>query len=606
MPAFRSRLQRRLVRYGAALVVVATAAACSASGSGSSPQAAAPLQFGVCCSWGATWSYNPYTAFFPGFGDDFVLQTLAMQNPPTLTDFIPQLADKWTTSGRRITVHLRAGAKWQDGKAVSSTDLLDTILLNGTNGDPLWNDITDVAAPSGSEVTVTVRNSIPTAQALTDLLATRPVPASVYGTMVPANLKQQLVSYYNQQATDPAAADRSPAKTAMTKVFTGLSKFSPKTLVGDGPYKLESMNSQQAKLARSGAYYNADKIKVAEIDYIGGEQTTQLYGTLTSQQLDFSNLYLPAPIAQKFTHTPNSQVALPPSFSHAILFNCLHYPLSITKVRQALAYLIPRKDMAAAAYGTTDAGGVAAGHTDGLTPAVEKVWLTKAQSDSLNPYNLDPGKATALLQEAGFHQAGKQWIMPNGKPFTLDMESNAETTNVVLSFKTAASALTNFGIKTDVTAVPGAKQTADLHSGDFQITAGTPNSLNPLAEIDQILGSTNNFSTLGNYKGQKGIGYGPEVDVPDLGRVNVAQTIDHQVRTVAPGADMKKLTWTWARLVNQDVPYLQYDNKVYQFAFTTTHYTKWPGVKDSIWDLVQYNLNGGFVHAEEAGFIQPR
>jgi peptide/nickel transport system substrate-binding protein len=608
----RERLRGKLLRYSTVLaasaVVVATAAACNASGGGSKSNGSAPpLQFGICCAWGATWSYNPYTAFFPGVGNDFVLQTLAMQNPPKLTNLIPQLADKWTTKGDTITAHIRTGAKWSDGTALTSTDVLDTILLNGTNGNVLWNDITDVTAPSANEISVKIRKGVPAQQTLIDLLTqTRPFPASVYGKYVTPGLKAQLLSYYNEEATNPSAAAKSPAKTTMTKIFSSVVKASPKNLLGDGPYKLITMNTQQAKLVKSDNYYNAAKISVPEVTYVNGQQTDVLYGYLTSGRLDFSNVYLPEPIAQKFTHTPNSQVALPPSFEYAMYFNSAKYPLSITKVRQALAYAMPRKDMIDAAYGTTNPGGVIEDHPDGLDPGVEKIWLTKQQINSLNKYPHDLSKATALLKSAGFKQNGKQWIMPNGKPFTLSFEVNSATTDIITSFKAASSALSDFGIKSEVTAVPGTKQSADQQAGNFEIGQGFPNNLNPIAEIEGVLGQGNNFTTLGNYKGQKGIGYGPTVDVPGQGKVDVPTTIDKQAHSTPPGPQMSKLAWSWAQLVNRDVPFLQYGNKVYQFSFTTTHYKNWPSLKDPLWNLIAYNMNGGFVHAQEEGYIQPR
>lgn len=607
----QSPRKRRIARYAVALVALATAtstaAACSSSGgSGGGGGSGKPFQFGICCSWGTTWSYNPYTTFYPGFGNDFVYQALALQQPPKLTDFVPELADKWTTAGNKITVHIHDGAKWEDGKPVTGTDVLDTIVLNGTNGGSLSSDITAAAAPDASSVQVTVRPGTPTSQALQDLLGTHVYPASLYGRFVTPDLTKDVFAYYNQYAKDPAAADKSAAKTTMANAFTKLSKFNPTTMLGDGPYKLNSMNTQQAKLLKSSTYFGADKIKIPEVDYVNGQQNEVLYGFLTAQKLDFSNVYLPGPIAQKLKGTPNYHVALPPSFEYAMYFNSSKYPLTMTPVRQALGYVMDRNAMIRAAYGTVSPGGTVEPHPDGLTPAVEQQWLSADEIKSLNTYPHDTSKATSLLQGAGFKKSGGQWTMPNGQPFKLTMEANNATSDIITSFQTAASEFTDFGIKTDVTAVPGAKQSSDLASGSFEITQGFPNSLNPIAEIDAVIGSSNNFIKLGNYKNERGMGFGPVVDVPSQGRINVPVTIHKQATSVAPGPEMKKLAWSWAQLVNRDLPYLQYGNKVYQFSYSTASYTNFPPDSSPIWNLISYNMNGGFIDALQHGYIVPK
>jgi hypothetical protein len=55
-----------------------------------------------------------------------------------------------------------------------------------------------------------------------------------------------------------------------------------------------------------------------------------------------------------------------------------------------------------------------------------------------------------------------------------------------------------------------------------------------------------------------------------------------EYETVGPGPEMNALTWDWARLVGQQVPYLWYATKVYQFPFSTTHYTDYPPLNSKV------------------------
>ena len=134
------------------------------------PGQAKPLQYGICCAWGSTWSYNPYTSFFPGFASGFVYQKLAVQQPPSLTEFVPGLADKWTDEGNTVTVHIRDGQKWEDGTPVTTDDLTTTITLEGTRGTGL-STTSPMTATDKNTLSVAVRKGATAAKTLHDLLA---------------------------------------------------------------------------------------------------------------------------------------------------------------------------------------------------------------------------------------------------------------------------------------------------------------------------------------------------------------------------------------------------------------------------------------------------
>jgi DNA-binding transcriptional regulator YhcF (GntR family) len=76
--------------------------------------------------------------------------------------------------------------------------------------------------------------------------------------------------------------------------------------------------------------------------------------------------------------------------------------------------------------------------------------------------------------------------------------------------------------------------------------------------------------------GDHGTGFGPKMNVPGLGKVDIPSTIDQQAEQVGPGTQMKQLVWDWPRLVNQQVPYLTYATKVYQFPHSSQRFTNWP------------------------------
>lgn len=610
---------RRVLAPAAALFTSAVlVAACGAAGSaskGGKPSSSsvnvttssAFLPFEPCCSWGSTWSFNPFnTAYFWGPANYFNLLPLADRIPPKISTFAPQLATSWAVSGGKLTVHLRTNAKWQNGQPFTSKDVYDTMLLDGTNSTGPWNGISDISAPSAHTVVFTIRSGVPALLAERDVLGIIIYPSSVYGRFVTPTLKADNVAYYNALQTNPATAPSSAAYKALSAVYSKVSKYTPSSIVGDGPFQEKAVSVSAAKMVKWSGYYGASKIHIPGITYLDGQTNQAIYPQLYGGDIAFSNVYMPSSIVKKWSATPNAHTALVPSFQFAIGFPDWKYPFNMTKVRQALAYIIPRQKMVSITYGTVDAGAAVEPHPDGLAPYTESLYLSKSQISQLNTYPVNLAKAASLLTSAGFHKSGSQWIMPDGKPFTMTAGVNSATSDVISDFEVAANALTSFGIKTSVTEVPGSETEGDFLKGTFDMNWIGAGNLDPLSALSYYLGRSSNFPNLGAYSGDKGLGFGLVKTVPGVGTVNVPHTIDSLAATIGPGAKMNQLTWDWAHYVNQQVPFLQWQNKEYQFEFSTAKFTNWPSVTNSLWGTVGYNMNEGVALMLEQGYVRPK
>jgi peptide/nickel transport system substrate-binding protein len=618
------RARKHLLAVIAACTALILMAACTAGtagggtpGGGANSGGTAPgdsskfLTFFPCCSWNTTWSFNPYNVNGLGIQNDFVTLRLAIVKSPSLTEFIPQLADTWEIVDGKLNVHLREDAKWQDGTPLTSKDLHDTAILNALRGDGFWNDITSVDIVDDHTVAFTLKKGQPESLAKLDILnAIRPYPSSVYGKLVTDELKQDVITYYTTAHEDPEKAGKLPEFKRMSSVFKDLAAMKVEKLIGNGPFQLENITTKEAKLVKWDGFWDASKITFAGIRYLNGSTQT-VYPQLFSGNVHFSNVYMPPPILQRWKKTPDSNTALPLAFGFTMLFNSNRKPLDSKAVRQALAYVIPRQQISEAAYGTDEAaGGTWKEVNTGISPSLEAIYLDQGKLDQLNKYPVDEAKATALLEGEGFTKKGDQWLKPDGQPFTLTFIANAETTDIVTSFNSAAKALTAFGIKSEVNATSGAQQNADQHNGDFDIGSGFVGGNNPLGMYNSLLGPGYNFTKQGNYAGKRGIGFGPTKNVPGLGEVDVVSTIDGQVRAIEPGPEMNAQVWNWAQLVNEEVPYIWYATKVYQFPFSTKEFTNWPPLNDKntseLWDIIAADMNGGVSLAIQQGFITPK
>jgi peptide/nickel transport system substrate-binding protein len=558
-----------------------------------------------------TWSYSPFNSTFVGAAYGFVMVPLAIDSWPSLTQYIPQLATSWSLQGNTFTINLTPNAEWQNGQPVTSTDVVDTILLEGADGAAIWNDISNVAATGTNAFTVTVRPGVPLPTLENDLFGSiTPYPASVWGKFVTPGLEQADVSYYTEAATNPSAAASSPAFKTLSGVLSEIAKYNPPTLIGDGPYQLTSATPQEYLLTKWNGFYDASKITVPRIIFEGTSQS-EVNAQLLSGRVDFSNgwLYMPPAILDQWLHTPNANLqAVPGTAQSIIIFNDSEYPFTMTKVRQALAYAIPISTMDQFAWGSHDAHAVAPIPPDGLVPKVAEQYMTPSQIKGLNPYSYNPSEAAKLLTSAGFKKAKDgTWLLPNGKPFKLTLSIDSSWSDQIAAFQVASSALTSFGIPSVVSTVETTTYDNDLHTGAFQMAAYCCSgaSPNPLADfVESPMGSQENFTGSGTNAGEHGIGYGPVENVSGIGKVNIPAELNNEYAVTPPGPKLDALTYDWAKFVEAQVPFLEYAAYANQIAFSSRNFN-WPSVNNPVW--VQSN-NGALdiTLAQERGELSPK
>lgn len=563
--------------------------------------------------WGLTWSYNAFVPHFPLVMEGSVLLPLAVVKPPTLGSYVPQLATSWAVSGSSIVVKLRSDASWQDGKPVTSTDVVDSLLLDGVSGAAasIFSDVTGISAPSSHEVRLQLRPGVPAALVEQSVLATVPVPASVYRGIVTKGLEQDLLRYYSLAATNPTGAAKTGAGAAVTAAFKKLEAFNPHSLLGDGPFRLASMTTASARLAKWSGFWDAKDIHVPSMELINASSTSAIFPMMLSGKADFTNDAAIVFLLHRWMRTPHAHYVTPPWFSGiSLYFNDRRYPLNLVGVRQALTYVINRKLLARAGIaGNSYSGMRPVARPDGILHSMQSEYLTPTQLSSLHRYRYNPAKATKLLEALHFTKGPHGWLSPNGKPFTLTVNAPSQLQLILIEMKNVASQLSTFGIHTVVQSVPVPGYFTYIHQGRFDLAWGWSlgQSLDPLAELASVLGPQGyDFSTSGAYANDPGIGFGPRETVPGVGKVNVPLTVAKQAATVAPGAKMRSLTWDWARFVNQQLPYLVYSNKYAPFSYSTSHYTDWPASSSWLWQLEGLNNSEGLTVMMESGYLKPR
>lgn len=602
-----SRSERpRLVAVLAALVVLAlVATACGSTKRPSSslatrPVASLPFIRDEGQIFSPTMSYNPYNPDFPFGADYFVILQLAMATP-SLTSYVPQVATSWKLHGSTLIVQLRH-MKWQNGDPVTSTDVVDSELLNGVASTGVWFDIATVTALNRSTVAFTIPSHVAPTIAEQAILTSFIVSANQFGRFVTPGLNNLVTSYYAMDRINPTKAAASVQGKEISKDFTALEHFSPAHLIGDGPFNWKSWTTNELYLVKSPTFYDAKRVHVPVYEDV--QVGPNINGALITGRSDYTTSSLGTSVYLRDRSIPGHDIYFPPSYSEqTIAFNSRDYPLNETAVRQAIAYIIHRPNLIRLVYGTLPIYRYAK-HIDGLYYADQLHYLSKSQLSSLNSYQYNPSKASQLLRSAGFHKVGGQWRLPNGHPFTLTLTtpSGGSSSNIVLAYKVFSGWLTAFGIKTTEVAVASAEDGSFMDDGHFEMGDIYIGGTDPLSFMSSMIGSGDNYIS----STEPGIGFGPTKTVPGIGKVDVPQTIVREAADVGVGTRMKTLVWDWAKFINKEVPVVAYGEKNYPLTFNTIHYDDWPPKSSSLWALTAINTIGGNAVMIEDGYIRPR
>ena len=308
----------------------------------------------------------------------FIFNTLNSAQAP-----IPMLAtgDSFSNGGKTLTLTIRQGVKWNDGKPFSASDVAFTFNMLksnpklNTNGAPI---VTSASAPSATTAVLNFKNS---------QYANLFLIGQVY--IVPQHIWSAV--------SDPAT-------------------FADATPVGTGPFMLDKFSPQGYTLKQNPHYWNKSKVHVPEIDFPAYNTNANLVPPISSGQIDFAGNYV-ADIQSNFlAKSPENHTWLSsqPYFSAnnvvSMYFNTTKAPLSDPAVRQAISYGINRSQLNV--QGETGYE-PPVNSTSGLLLPNHQAYLDPSLANNI-PATGDSAKVTSILKADGYTKSGGKWAK-NGK-----------------------------------------------------------------------------------------------------------------------------------------------------------------------------------------------
>jgi peptide/nickel transport system substrate-binding protein len=422
------------------------AAACSSSSSSTPPKAATGQTLVIESTplSPMTDNFNPLSSTSTGF----LTNAVALYNEPLYiwnylkptAPGIPMLASgqpTFSNDGKTLTVPIRSGVKWNDGKAFSASDVAFT--FNMIKAHP-------ALFTTGAPIVTSATASSPTSVTLN------------FATPQYANLFLIGQVYIEPQH--------------IWSTVSNPVTFADPNPVGTGPYMLDKFSPQGFTLKANPLYYHKSSVHVPVIDFPSYNTNANLVPPIQSGQIDWAGNYVSDIQANYLSKSPENHTWLSgaPYFSAnnvvSLFVNTTKAPLNDPAVRQAIEYGINRQQLSTQAETGYE---LPATSTSGLMLPAQSSYQDPSLANNL-PAAGDPSKVSSILTADGYKKVNGKWSK-NGKTIAFKISDPIPYSDYYTSDQLIAHQLNALGFNVTVDGIGNPTVWAgDVANGTFDTT----------------------------------------------------------------------------------------------------------------------------------------
>ncbi|MFC4140406.1 MULTISPECIES: ABC transporter substrate-binding protein [unclassified Microbacterium] len=439
---------------------------------------------------------------------------------------------EYNEDGTQITVKLKSGLKWSDGKPLTAEDVAFTFNYSANN--PEGNGL--VSAEATDDTTVVLTYGV--AQYTTEFQRM----GSTY--ILPKHIWESITDFANFANEEP---------------------------VGSGPYVVSKTTSESYTLVANKEFRGADDLAVRKVQYIAVDNNQTAQDLLAAGKLDWTGMFIPNP----GDVTKNGKIEwLNTPQDPTVLYTCSNADLGCTgaqtdvAVRQALNVAVNRGVIKEKAFvGMT--GDISP--TFALMPRDEK-WVADP-ANKVSPQEAAPEEAGEILEAAGYTKGSDGFYTKDGKVLEMNLISVDGWTDYNDAAKLIAEQAKTAGIKLNVSTVQWQEFSDARQSGSYNLIVGG------------VVGTSvaDPFQIYRDWFGGTAVGSTAKVgeEVP-AGRWNFSRysnpKVDAAIQQAIPTNDeatRKQLYATIQTEIVRDLPYIPLVINATQTFYNSKEYTGW-------------------------------
>jgi peptide/nickel transport system substrate-binding protein len=450
----RIRVSRRAVAFVTLAVAAALGGGVTGSSSARPASQAAGKTLTIAVDNGSPTlqrNFNPYSGG-KRTGTNYMYEPLEYVNPLD-GDFTPFLATGHQfVNPTTLQFTIRKGVKWSDGKPFTPADVTFTFQLlkknPGLDSNGIWQHVSSVTA-KGSTLTVKFKAAdVPFAQQVATTLI---VPQHIWAKV------SNPTTYTND---DPVVT---------------------------GPYVLDQFNPNQYTLKKNPSYWQARKVQAQELAFpaLTGNQTSQL--ELSNGSYDWATLFIPNVKSTWVSKDPaHNKYWFPPGGTITLYLNLSKAPFNSVAFRRGLSFALNRNEIATKA----ENGYVQAASQSGLLlPNLQK-WLDPSLANGGRIAH-QPGKATRMFAQAGYHMKGGKLVGKDGKQVSFSLTTVNGFTDWLQGAQVIQQQLKQAGIQVNLQTPQYAEYFSSLQNGRYDTAlGGFGGTGSPYIDFNGLLSST--------------------------------------------------------------------------------------------------------------------
>ena len=365
---------------------------------------------------------------------------------------------QWSDGGKTLTLNLRPGVTWSDGKPFTSADVAFTFNLMHKYPALNTNGVVYSSVSAPNSTTVVFQFAAPEYAELYYLSSQDIVPEHIWASI----------------------------KNPQT--------FSDSNPVGTGPFLLKSFSPQLVTLVRNPHFWMPGKPKVTEVRLPALESNTTGGLLASTGQLQWGGFFIPDIKSSFIDKNPSEYHDWFPAQSSVVemILNLAKYPFSQLPVREAISDALDRSQIVSigeqneAPMDPTPTGLVLPAQNSYLSP----------QYASLH-YTVNDAAANALLDHAGFKMGpGGVRHAPNGQPMSFTLMLPASYSDWMSGSQVVVESLRKIGIQVTVRGVAVSLYTSAIADGSYQMSYDF-SSVGPSPYYDYSLLNTTGYAPVG-------------------------------------------------------------------------------------------------------------
>jgi peptide/nickel transport system substrate-binding protein len=420
-------------RVTAAAVAGLCAASMAAACSGNANKASGSKNVLTVESSGASSfvrNFNPLSTGANSGSSGLMYEPLLVATPMKPGVSTPWLAtgSTWADGGKKLTLALRHGVNWSDGKPFTADDVVYTFDTLKKNPTLNTRNIVPTTVTAPNKYTVVLTFPDVAYSQLADIGGVTPVPQHIFA-------KQDVANFTNPNPVDT------------------------------GPFTLKSFSTQVYTLGRNGKYWQKDKLKVDQVRYPA--YSANSFTTALSQgKIDWAGGFVPN-IDKIYTSKDkaNNKYWFPADGIVTLALNLTMKPFDDLAVRKAISTAIDREALSKVAENGYEQP---ASPTGLVLPAFQS-FLAPKYADAA--FKTDAAAANGMLDAAGYKKGSDGVrVGPDGKKLAFELTVPSGYTDWVTQTKLIQGQLGKVGIKVTPRGISSQAWSDNLKNGKFQLS----------------------------------------------------------------------------------------------------------------------------------------